>query len=62
RDEAIAEGIAEGKSKGREEGRIEGSRDIARQMLGMEGFTPEVIANITRLGLDEVQRLAAEMR
>lgn len=58
REEAIAEGIAEGETKGR----IEGCRDIARQMLGMEGFTPEVIANITRLGLDEVQRLAAEMR
>lgn len=60
-DEIREEAITEGEAKGREEGRLENSRDIARQMLHMEGFTPEVIANITRLGLDEVQRLAAEM-
>ena len=52
----------EAQEKGHEEGRLENSRDIAHQMLRVEGFTPEVIANITRLELDEVQRLAAEIR
>lgn len=60
REEDLAEGRAEGEARGREEGRIENSRDIARQLLRMEGFTPEVVARITSLDVDEVQRLAAQ--
>ena len=58
--EGRAEGIAEGRLEGRAEGRMEGSRDIARQLLRMEGFTPEVVARITSLDVEEVQRLAAQ--
>ena len=34
--------------------------EVARQLLRMEGFTPEIVARITNLGIDEVQRLGAE--
>ena len=60
REEIWAEALTEGREEGREEGRLEGSRDIARQLLRMEGFTPEIVARITNLGIDEVQHLGAE--
>ncbi|MBQ6657667.1 MAG: hypothetical protein IJM64_10385 [Ottowia sp.] len=59
REEMREEIREEALTEGRAEGRMEGSRDIARQLLRMEGFTPEVVARITSLDVDEVQRLAA---
>ena len=55
REEALTEGRAEGRAEGRE-----ALRGAARQLLRMEGFTPEVVARITSLSVDEVQRLGAE--
>ncbi|MBO7410812.1 MAG: Rpn family recombination-promoting nuclease/putative transposase [Ottowia sp.] len=60
REEVREEVREEALTEGRAEGRMEGSRDIARQLLRMEGFTPEVVARITSLSVDEVQRLGAE--
>ena len=64
REEGIAEGreegIAKGRAEGRMEGRMENSREIAQQLLRMEGFTPEVVARITSLDVEEVRRLAGQ--
>ena len=62
-DEIREEGRVEGREEGRAEGRAEGRealRGAARQLLRMGGFTPEVVARITSLDVDEVQRLSAE--
>ena len=63
REEAIAKGRAEGEAKGRAEGEAKGRaalRSVARQLLRMDGFTPEAVARITGLQESEVQRLAAQ--
>ena len=59
REEVLEELREEVLEEGREEGRLENSRAIACQLLRMEGFTPEVVARITSLDVNEVRRLAA---
>ena len=62
REEAIAKGRAEGEAKGRAEGEAKGRaalRSVARQLLRMDGFTPEAVARITGLQESEVRALAA---
>ena len=60
REEDLAEGRAEGRAEGEAKGRMENSREIAQQLLRMEGFTPEVVARITSLDVEEVRRLAEQ--
>ena len=59
REEIREEVIEEVREEALAEGR-EALRGAARQLLRMGGFTPEVVARITSLEVDEVQRLAAE--
>ena len=61
-EEIRAEGRGEGRIEGRREGRAEGIReektDTALQLLRMGKFSLQDIADITRLGLDEVRVIA----
>ena len=70
RDEFLAQGLAQGLAKGREEGRSEGREEgltegaleekkaTVRQLLKMGGFSPESIAEITRLPIEDVRAIA----
>ena len=60
RIEGLAEGLAEGLTKGRDEGVLEEKQATVRQLLQMGGFSLESIAEITRLGLDDVRAIAAK--
>ena len=62
KEKAFAEALAEGEASGEVKKRMENGSDVVRQMLCMEGFTPELVACINGLGLDEVQQMADEMR
>ena len=50
----------EGRAEGRMEGRAENQKATALQMLRMDRFTLEDIAEITRLDLDAIRALAAQ--
>jgi predicted transposase/invertase (TIGR01784 family) len=54
------EGKAEGKEEGREEGKEEGKEEIALKVVRnalSKGFTPEEVADITGISVDEQKRL-----
>lgn len=55
-DEGKKEGMQEGMEKGRKEGKDEANRENARRMK-VKGFATEVIAEITGLTIDDVNRL-----
>lgn len=55
-----AEGEAVGEARGREQGLVEGILSVARNLLE-EGASLDVIVRVTRLPLEDVRRLAAEM-
>ena len=50
------EGYDDGITKGREEGRKEGRMEVARNMKS-KGMTIELIADITHIPLDELEKL-----
>jgi len=60
REEGRKEGRIEGRLEGRLEGRIEGKKETARAAL-RKGFSPEDIAEITGLSLDEVLAIKQEI-
>ncbi|PEP93407.1 hypothetical protein CN585_27115 [Bacillus toyonensis] len=53
---AVAHAEKKGIEKGREEGREEERTQIIQQMYD-SGMTPQVIANIVKLAVEEVQRI-----
>ena len=61
REEGLKEGREAGLKEGREEGREEGKADIVRVMVS-KGMSPEEVANITDLPLEDVVRMASEDR
>jgi len=54
------EGRKEGMALGVEKGKIESKRETARAALA-EGLSPELVAKITSLSLDEVLAIKREM-
>ena len=59
-EEIREEALTEGRTEGMRAGMSAGLREAARQMLRMGDFSVDVIARITSLDVDEVQRLGAE--
>ncbi|PTQ55099.1 MAG: Signal transduction histidine kinase [Candidatus Carbobacillus altaicus] len=64
RDRGFAEGREEGRAEGRAEGLAEGERqkaiEIAREMLA-EGDSPERVARLTKLSLEEIEKLKQQL-
>lgn len=54
--EGREEGRAEGREEGRAEGRAEVNRDNARKMKALQ-ITPDIIAQVTGLSLEEIKKL-----
>ncbi|UBF25394.1 hypothetical protein K9N68_27955 [Kovacikia minuta CCNUW1] len=57
-EEGRAEGIERGLAEGRAEGRAEAQQELAVKML-QEGIIPEVIARVTELSIEQIQKLQA---
>jgi len=59
-DDALAvryeDGLEDGREEGREEGEVIKALEIARNLLA-EGSTPEFVAEITGLSLEEIEKL-----
>ena len=56
REDGLEEGREEGREKGREEGRVNEKLEIARNALA-KGSTPDFVAEITGLSLEEIEEL-----
>ena len=57
RDEAKEEGIQIGIGLGIEQGIVRGRRELVQRMLE-NGLAPEQVANLTGVGLNEIQEMA----
>jgi predicted transposase YdaD len=55
----IEKGIEVGKQMGLEEGALKKARDRAQQLLSLKLLTPEQIAQMAGLSLDEVLKLSS---
>jgi len=53
----VEKGREEGREEGRDAGRREEKREVARKALA-KGMSPQVVADLTDLPLDEVLKLA----
>ena len=57
-NEFLAKGLAQGRVEGRAESMREANVATVRQLLKMGGFSPESIAEITRLPIEEARAIA----
>ncbi|KNB72018.1 transposase [Brevibacillus reuszeri] len=57
---AREEGLAEGREEGRTEGERQKALEIAREML-TEGDSPERVAKLTKLPLDEIEKIKQQL-
>ncbi|MEJ8546222.1 Rpn family recombination-promoting nuclease/putative transposase [Brevibacillus borstelensis] len=57
---AREEGLAEGREEGRTEGERQKAMEIAREML-TEGDSPERVAKLTKLPLDEIEKIKQQL-
>ena len=61
RTEGRTEGRIEGRIEGRTEGILEGKADVIRKMLDANALTIEQIADILKLPVKEVQKIARKV-
>lgn len=57
----MEKGLQEGMEKGLQEGREQGMKDIVFRMLE-KGMDPEMIADLTGMNIEEIQKLEEEFR
>lgn len=62
KEEAREIGLAEGREEGRAEGEIKRAMEAARNLLAMNILTHEQIAAAQRLSVEEVDRIAEEIK